>query len=417
MTVVQSASKTILPTVEDFYLCDDEFLDDEERLVRDSARQFCRKELLPHIRAWDAGDIKPYARKEDLTRDVAVKLARALNVFGATLPEMGKYLDASEFVPMTPAGYGLVMREIEAVDTSLRSLASVQSSLGLFAVYTFGSEEVKRKWLPLLYRGEKLVCFGLTEPQGGSDPASMKTTAEKTARGWVLDGTKVWITNGFADLAVVWARTGDGIRGFLVENGAPGFTVRHEEKWALRAGTASSLTFNRCEVPDANLLPGSVQEPPNDLKCPLRCLSEARFSIIWGAVGAARACVEEVLEFVKNRNLFGRPLASKQAMVAKLVWCLNEVENMSLVAHRIASLKAKGRLHYAHISLAKYNNADKSVKVAQESVDMLPADVFTFEAYHSGRHLRNLQIIKKYEGTHEIHTLMVGRALTGLSAF
>lgn len=417
MTTAQSASKARPPTAEDFYLCDEAFLDDDERAVRDLARQFCRRELLPRIRAWDEGDIRPYATKEDLTRDIAKKLAGTLNVFGAALPQMGGYLGPSEFTLISPAGYGLIMREIEAVDTSLRSLCSVQSSLGLFAVYTYGSEEQKRTWLPPLYRGEKLVCFGLTEPQGGSDPASMKTTAEKTSGGWVLNGTKVWITNGFADLAVVWARTDDGIRGFLVEKDTPGFTVRHEEKWALRAGTASSLTFSRCEVPDANLLPGSVQKSPNDLKCPLRCLSEARFSIIWGAVGAARACVEEVLDFIKNRNLFGRPLASKQAMVAKLVWCLNEVENMSLVAHRLAKLKAGGELHHAHISLGKYNNANKSIQVAQEAVDMLPADVFTFEAYHSGRHLRNLQVIKKYEGTHEIHTLLVGRAITGVSAF
>lgn len=405
------------PPIEDFYSADDDLLSEDEKLVRDSARDFAKRELFPRIRAWDEGDITPYASKEELTRDLAKKMGGTLNLFGATLPDMPKHVGEKDFVPMSPAAYGAAMREIEAVDTAFRSLGSVQSSLGLFAVYTFGSEEQKKRWLPSLYRGEKLVCFGLTEPQGGSDPANMKTTAEKTSKGWLLNGTKVWITNGFADLTVVWARTPEGVRGFLVERGTPGFSCRHEEKWALRAGTASSLIFSGCEIPEDALLPGTVQGPGQDLKCALRCLSEARFSIVWGAVGAARTCVSEVLAFLKDRRLFGKPLASKQAMQAKLVWCLNETENMNLVAHRLAKLKARGALHYAHISLAKYNNASKAIEVAQQAVDMLPADVFTFEAYHAGRHLRNLQIIKKYEGTHEIHTLMVGRAVTGEAAF
>jgi len=405
------------PDPMDFYASDDAFLTDDEKTVRESAREFAKKELLPNIRAWDEGRTEPYKTKEEVTRAVTRKMAETVSCFGATLPEMEKYLDPGEFMLMSPSAYGLVAREIEAVDTAFRSLLSVQSSLGLFALYAYGSEEQKRRWLPELYRGTKLVCFGLTEPQGGSDPANMKTTAEKTPKGWLLNGTKVWITNGFADLAVVWAAAKDGIRGFLVEKGTPGFTVRHEKKWALRAGTASSLLFSQCEVPDSALLPGTVRPHPDDLKCPLRCLSEARFSIVWGAVGAARACVEEVRAFLQERRLFGGTLASKQAMQVKLVWCANETENMSLVAHRLGQLKAAKALHHAQISLAKYNNAAKSIEVAQQAVDMLPADVFTFEAYHAGRHLRNLQIIKKYEGTHEVHTLVVGRALTGTSAF
>lgn len=417
MPVAATAEKTQSPTASDFYASDELFLNEEEKLVRDSARQFAKAELLPRIRAWDEGKLEPYAKGEELTRDVARKIAASLNLFGATLPEMANYVGESEFVPMSPAAYGAAMRELEYADTAIRSLASVQSSLGMYAIYSFGSEEQRKKWLPPLYRGEKLVCFGLTEPQGGSDPASMKTRAEKTSGGWVLDGMKVWITNGFADVAVVWAKTSEGIRGFLVEKGTPGFTVRHEVKWAMRSGTASALTFTGCKIPAENLLPKTVQPPGQDLKCFLRCLSEARYGIVWGAVGSARACVEEAIRFAKERVLFGEPLAAKQAVQSKLVWCLNETENANLVAIQLARLKALGKLNYAHISLAKYNNVDKGIQVAQQCVDVLPADVFTFEAYDSGRHLRNLQIVKKYEGAHEIHALVVGRAISGVSAF
>lgn len=417
MALAPSPEKTALPTARDFYLSDELLLSDEEKLVRDSARQFVKAELLGRIRAWDEGNLAPYAKGEELTRDIARKIAGALNLFGATLPEMGKYVGESEFVLMSPAAYGAAMREIEYADTAIRSLASVQSSLGMFAIYSYGSEEQKKKWLPPLYRGEKLVCFGLTEPQGGSDPANMKTRAEKTSGGWVLNGGKVWITNGFADVAVVWAKTDEGIRGFLVEKGTPGFTVRHEVKWAMRCGTASALSFTNCKIPAENLLPKTVVKPGADLRCFLSCLSEARYGIVWGAVGSARACVEEALRFSKDRIMFGEPLAAKQAIQTKLVWALNETENSNLVALHLARLKAAGKLHYAHISLAKYNNVDKGIQVAQQCVDMLPADVFTFEAYDSGRHLRNLQIVKKYEGAHEIHSLVVGRTITGVSAF
>ena len=417
MTPIPLAEKTQLPTARDFYASDELFLNDEEKMVRDSARQFVKTELLGRIRAWDEGSLAPYAKGEDLTRDIARKIASSLSLFGATLPDLGKYVGESDFIPMSPAAYGAAMREIEYADTAVRSLASVQSSLGMFAIYSFGSEEQKKKWLPSLYRAEKLVCFGLTEAQGGSDPANMQTRAEKTSGGWILNGGKVWITNGFADVAVVWAKTDEGIRGFLVEKGTPGFSTRHEVKWAMRAGTASSLSFTNCKIPADNLLPKTVAKPGQDLKCFLNCLSEARYSIVWGAVGAARACVEEAVRFSQERILFGEPLAAKQAIQSKLVWSLNETENANLVAIQLARLKAAGKLHYAHISLAKYNNVDKAISVAQRCVDILPADVFTFEAYDSGRHLRNLQIVKKYEGAHEIHALVVGRAITGVSAF
>ncbi|MEE8425523.1 MAG: acyl-CoA dehydrogenase family protein, partial [Elusimicrobiota bacterium] len=364
MPPLQTMPKASAPTADDYYLSDDELLTEDEKMIRDSARQFTQQELLPKIRAWDEGNIEPYKRKEDLTRDIARKIGSQLNLFGATLPEMQKYIGDTEFILMTPAGYGVAMREIEAADTSFRSLASVQSSLGMYAIYSYGSQEQKKKWLGPLYRGEKLVCFGLTEPQGGSDPVNMKTTAEKKGTEWVLNGTKVWITNGFAEVAVVWAKTPEGIRGFLVEKGTPGYSVRHEVKWAMRSGTASSLTFNNCKIPEDNILPKSTA----GMKCFLNCLSEARFSIAWGCVGSARACLEETIAFAKERQIFGRPLAAKQAIQVKLVWCLNEIENANLVALQLARLKAKGRLHFGHISLSKYNNVAKSIEVAQHCV-------------------------------------------------
>lgn len=400
----------------DYYAIEEGILADEEKMARDSARQFVEREILPHIRRWDGGDTSPYPNGEALVRDVAKKLAANVNLYGATLPGLGSVVGDS-FVPMTPTAYGLCMRELEAGDTSLRSLASVQSGLGMYAIHSYGSKEQKEKWLPALYRGEKLVCFALTEPSGGSEPAEMHTTAERSCGGWVLKGEKVWITNGFADVAVVWARTNEGIRGFLVEKGTPGFTVRHEEKWALRAGTASSLSFNGCRLPEGSLLPQTVQPSGKDSAAFLRCLSEARYGIVWGAVGAARACLLETLEFCKSRRLFGQPLAAKQKTQDKLVWMLNETENASLVAFQLGRLKAGGALSHVHISLGKYNNVSKALEVAQLAVDTLPADVFTFEAYHSGRHLRNLQVVKKYEGAHEVHMLVVGRAITGHAAF
>ncbi len=335
MTPVSGPTKAAAPTADDYYFSDEDCLTEEEKMVRDSARQFTEKELLPRVRAWDEGNLAPYKTKEELARDITKKMAQSLNIFGATFPEMDKYLGENEFVPMTPTAYGVAMREIEAADTAFRSICSVQSSLGMFAIYTFGSEEQKKKWLPSLYRGEKLVCFGLTEPQGGSDPANMKTKAEKTKDGWVLNGNKVWITNGFAEVAVVWAQTKEGIRGFLVEKGTPGYSVRHEVKWAMRVGTASSLTFTNCKIPEDSLLPESVLKPGQDLKCFLRCLSEARLSIVWGTVGSARACLKETIAFVKERRLFGKSLAEKQAIQVKLVWCMNEIDNANLVAHRL----------------------------------------------------------------------------------
>lgn len=401
----------------DFYALEEGLLTEEERMARDSARRFVESAVLPHIKRWDSGDPSPYPDGEALVRDLARKIAAGVSLFGATLPGLGSVLGDPEFVPMTPTAYGLCLRELEAGDTALRSLASVQSGLGMYAIHSYGSQEQKKRWLPPLYRGEKIVCFALTEPSGGSEPNEMRTTAEKAGGGWILNGDKVWITNGFADVAVVWARTGEGIRGFLVEKGTPGFAVRHEEKWALRAGTASSLSLSACRVPEDGLLPGTVRPPGKDNACFLRCLSEARYGIVWGAVGAARACLLETLEFCKARRLFGEPLAAKQKTQDKLVWMLNETENASLVAFQLGRLKALGALSHVHISLGKYNNVSKALEVAQLAVDTLPADVFTFEAYHSGRHLRNLQVVKKYEGAHEVHMLVVGRAITGHAAF
>lgn len=409
------ASRSIDPF--DFYRADETLLTEDERLVRDTARAFAAKELLPRLARWDAGRFDPYKSHEEAIRATARKMADTLGVFGATLPDLGRYLGAPGFEQMSHVAYGLAMREIEWADGGMRSVASVQSSLCMFPIYAYGSEEQKGKWLGPLHRGEKLACFGLTEPQGGSDPGEMRTTARKTPKGWVLNGDKAWITNGFGEVAVVWARTPEGIRGFLVEKGTPGFSYRNEEKWALRCGVASSLSFTNCEVPDDAIMPGTVQPRPQDLACALRCLSEARYGICWGVVGAARACCEEALRFSKERVLFKTPLAAKQETQRKLVRMLNETENANLVAVQLGRLKDSGRLDHVHISLAKYNNVSKALETAQLACELISADVFAFDAYHSGRHLRNLEVVKKYEGAHDIHMLVVGRAITGHSAF
>ncbi|MBI4369574.1 MAG: acyl-CoA dehydrogenase family protein [Elusimicrobia bacterium] len=400
----------------DYYGLEDE-LPDDAKTVRDAAKEFVRKEILPHIQRWDKGDLAPFNNHEEFVRETARKIGRQLGLFGISLKNLGHYLDDPQFEPVSSTAYGVAMREFEYADSTLRSLASVQSSLSMFAIDRYGSEEQKKRWLPLLHRGEKIACFGLTEPQGGSDPGNMKTTASRRGEAWVLNGTKVWITNGFADVAIVWAKTPDGIRGFLVEKGTPGFSHRSEEKWTFRAGIASSLYFSNCEIPASSLLPVTESPPGKDLAAPLSCLSEARYSICWGVVGAARACYEEALKTAQSRIMFEVPLAQKQEMQRKLVWCLNEIENAQMVALRLGRLKDAGRISYAHISLAKYNNVARSCKVARLAVEMLPADVFTFDAYHSGRHFRNLEVVKKYEGTHEVHTLIVGREITGFNAF
>ncbi|MBI4424869.1 MAG: acyl-CoA dehydrogenase family protein, partial [Elusimicrobia bacterium] len=227
----------------DYYRVEELCLSDDERLVRDTAAQFARKELAPKMAAWDRGEFGPFPSHEEGVRRVARQLAEQLGIFGATLKDLGRYLGEPDFSPLSHTAYGLALREIEAVDSGLRSMVSVQSSLCMYPIYSYGSEEQKRRWLPVLHRAEKLACFGLTEPQGGSDPARMLTTARKTSAGWVLNGSKAWITNGFGDVAVVWAKAPEGVRGFLVEKGTPGFTYRNEEKWALRCGVASSLEF------------------------------------------------------------------------------------------------------------------------------------------------------------------------------
>ena len=415
MIKTQSKSHEISGT--DYLGTDELFLTEDERTVRDACRDFVAKEILPHIMEWDKGNTAPFGDAEALIRNTARNLAATTGVFGAYMNGIEKYL-GPDFTPITPAGYGVAMRELEYGDTALRSLASVQSSLCMFAILEYGSEAQKKKWLPELFAGRKLACFGLTEAQGGSDPSVMLTTAKKTAAGWILNGTKVWITNGFADVAVVWAKTDEGIRGFLVERDTPGYSFRNEEKWALRAGIASSLSMSNCEVPADNLLPGTVQPADgSDLKSPLRCLNEARYGICWGAIGAMRACIKEVTDYSHKRILFGKPLAYKQETQRKLAKMVSETECAQLLALRLSDLKAKGALNHVHVSMGKYNNICKAVEVAQLACELLPADVFTFDAYHSGRHMRNMHVVKKYEGPHEIHTLIIGRAITGVPAF
>ncbi|MEK7287890.1 MAG: acyl-CoA dehydrogenase family protein [Elusimicrobiota bacterium] len=414
---VCATAKLPEPTADDFYLLDDSYLSEEGRVVRDAARAFVAKEILPNIQRWDRGDISPYLNHEAMIRDTAKKVSKHMGLFGLNLKDIGRYIDEPDFEPVSYVSYGVAMRELEAGDSTLRSVASVQSSLVMYAIYRYGSEQQKKKWIGPLHRGEAIGCFGLTEPQGGSDPGNMKTTAVASGAAWILSGTKVWITNGFADIAVVWAKTNDGIRGFLVEKGRPGFSHRSEEKWTFRPGVASTLAFASCEIPGENLLPGTARPSGKDLAPPLSCLTQARYGICWGVIGAARACLQEVIKTTREREMFGVPLAGKQEIQRNLVWCLNEIENAQLVAYHLGRLAHEGRLSYVHVSLAKYNNVAKALDVAKICVELLPADVFTFDAYHSGRHSRHLEVVKKYEGTHQVHTFIVGRQITGLNAF
>jgi glutaryl-CoA dehydrogenase len=317
---------------------------------------------------------------------------------------------------MGHVAYGVIMRELERGDSGVRSFASVQSSLVMFPIHAFGSEEQRQAWLPRLASGQAIGCFGLTEPDHGSDPAGMETRAEKTADGWRLNGAKRWITNGsIADVAVVWAQTGQSpadIRGFLVPTSTPGFSAPlMHGKFSLRASVTSELVLDDVLVPDAALLPGT-----RGLRSALECLSHARYGIAWGAVGAALACFQEALEYTKGRHQFDRPIASFQLVQAELVYMLTEITKAQLVCLRLGRLKEQGRATAAHVSLAKRNNVEIALEVARKARDLLGANGI-MDDYHCGRHMCNLESVKTYEGTHNIHTLILGQAITGIAAF
>jgi glutaryl-CoA dehydrogenase len=380
----------------DFYELDDE-MTEEERLVRDTVRQFVDKEVLP--------DIAQHFRDGTFPRQLVPRMAE-LGLLGASLQGYG-------CAGLGPVAYGVIMRELERGDTGVRSFASVQSSLVMFPIHAFGSEEQRQRWLPVLASGQAIGCFGLTEPDHGSDPAGMETRAEKTAEGWRLQGSKRWITNGaIADVAVVWAKTEEGIHGFLVPTKTPGFsaTTMHG-KFSLRASVTSELFLDGVELPEDAILPGS-----RGLRAALECLNHARYGIAWGAVGGALACFQEALDYCKGRQQFGRPIASFQLVQQELVFMLTEITKAQLVCLRLGRLKEQGRATAAQISLAKRNNVEIALDIARKARDLLGANGI-MDDYVAGRHMCNLESVKTYEGTHNIHTLILGQAITGISAF
>jgi glutaryl-CoA dehydrogenase len=375
----------------------DELLSEEEKLVRETARSFVNKKVIPIIDQHFENATFPV----ELVQEMA-----SLGMLGANLPE--EYGCAG----MNNVEYGLVMQELERGDSGLRSFASVQGSLVMYPIYTFGSEDQRRHWLPRLAAGEKIGCFGLTEPDHGSDPGSMTTRAVREGGFWVLNGAKSWITNGtIADVAVVWAKADGHVRGFLVERGTRGFTAPEiKHKMSLRASITSQLIFEDCAIPDQNILPGS-----SGLKSPLMCLNQARYGIAWGALGAAMACYHAALEYAKDRKQFGRPIAGFQLVQEKLVSMLTEITKGQLLALQLGRLKDAGKLHHAQTSLGKRNNVAIALETARLARDILGANGISLE-FPVIRHMCNLEAVKTYEGTHDIHTLIIGEEITGQSA-
>jgi glutaryl-CoA dehydrogenase len=331
----------------------------------------------------------------------------------AALGLLGSSIQGYGCAGMNSVSYGLICQELEAGDSGLRSFVSVQSSLVMYPIHAFGSDEQKQRWLPAMARGEAIGCFGLTEPHGGSDPASMKTHARRQGGDWVLNGSKMWITNGsIADVAVVWARTEEGIKGFLVERGMPGFAAPEiENKMSLRASVTSSLFFDNVRVPAANVLPGV-----SSLKGPLSCLSQARYGISWGPIGSARACLKQLIDYTSTRELFGRPLSHTQLIQARLADMARRITTAQLLALRLGRLKDAGKVHPTQISLAKWNNVRMALDIARDCRDMLGGAGISAE-YVPVRHMMNLESVITYEGTESVHQLVVGKELTGVSAF
>lgn len=383
----------------DFYNIDS-LLTEEERLMRDSVREFVEERVIPIIEE---------CYEQAKFPSELVKPLGDLGVLGANLPT--EYGCAG----LGSVAYGLVTQELERGDSGVRSFSSVQGSLAMYPIYAFGSEEQKRKWLPPMAKGEKIGCFGLTEPDYGSNPSGMITRAQRTANGWVLNGTKAWITNGtISDIAVVWAKTDDNdkIRGFLVEKGTPGFTAPEiHRKHSLRASVTSELVFSDCEIPEENILPNS-----GGLKSPLMCLSQARYGISWGAIGAAMACYHTALEYAQGRVQFGRPIAGFQLQQAKFAEMLTEITKAQLLCLQLGRLKEQNKITPAQISMAKRNNVHMAMEVARTCRTILGANGISGD-YPIMRHMNNLESVYTYEGTHDIHTLILGAEITGIQAF
>ena len=372
-------------------------LTEEERMVQDSVGRLVDEKVLPII--------QECFEEHRFPKELVPELA-ALGLLGSSI----KGYDCAG---LNAISYGLICQELERGDSGIRSFVSVQSSLCMYPIYAFGSEAQKQKYLPRMARGEVIGCFGLTEPHGGSDPANMKTHAKKRGKDWVINGAKMWITNGaIADVCVLWAMTEEGIRGFLVDKGTPGFAAPEiERKFSLRASVTSSLFFDNVVVPEENALPGVV-----GLKGPLSCLTQARYGISWGVIGAAQACLAQLLDYTKTRILFGRPLAQNQATQIRLAEMARGITTAQVLALQLGRLKDGGTLQPAHVSMAKWNNCRMALNVARDCRDLLGGAGISAE-FVPIRHMLNLESVITYEGTETIHQLTIGRTLTGLNAF
>ena len=373
-------------------------LSEEERAVQDSVARFTDERVLPII-----GDCFDQGRfPAELIPEIA-----DMGLLGSSLPE--QYGGAG----LNGVSYGLICQELERGDSGIRSFVSVQSSLCMYPIYAYGSEEQRLRWLPDMARGKVIGCFGLTEAHGGSDPASMKTRAVKDGGDWLINGSKMWITNGpVADIAIVWANTDDGVQGFIIEKGTPGFSAQEiKHKMSLRASSTGALFFDNVRVPDGNRLPNV-----KGLKGPLGCLTQARYGISWGPVGAAIACLQEVLDYTKQRILFGRPVAATQSAQIKMAEMARRITTAQLLALQLGRLKDAGELLPQQVSLAKWNNCRIAIDIARECRDLLGGAGITTE-HGAIRHALNLESVITYEGTETVHQLVIGRELTGINAF
>ncbi|MGW5704402.1 acyl-CoA dehydrogenase family protein [Amycolatopsis japonica] len=385
------------PDPRDFLDLDAE-LSAEDRAMRDAVRSYAHDQLLPNVAEWYETGALP-----------AAELAKGFGQLGL----LGMHLEGYGCAGTSAVAYGIACRELEAVDSGLRSFVSVQGSLAMYAIHKWGTEDHKQEWLPRMAAGEALGCFGLTEPDAGSDPGSMRTRAVRDGSDWVLSGTKMWITNGtVADVAVVWAQTDEGVRGFVVPTNTPGFTANEvKHKLSLRASLTAELVLDGVRLPDSAAFP-----EVRGLRGPLSCLNEARYGILFGVVGAARSCYESALEYTLSRKQFGKPLAGFQLTQRKLADLVVEVNRAGLVALRIGRLKDAGTLHHNHVSFGKLANVRSALEVARTARGMLGANGISLE-YPVMRHMSNLETVLTYEGTEEMHALSLGQSVTGLAAF
>ena len=390
-----TASKSALNPLDLFDIRSE--LSDDERMVQDSVARFVDEQAIPLMRE----AFEQHRFPSELISQVA------------ELGLLGSSIDGYGCAGLNSISYGLICQELERGDSGLRSFVSVQSSLVMFPIYTYGSEEQKQRWLPAMAKGEAIGCFGLTESQGGSDPSNMKTHAKKDGDDWILNGSKMWITNGtIADAAVIWATTDEGVKGFIVEKDMPGFTSQEiDNKFSLRASITAALFFDDVRIPAANVLPGVT-----GLKGPLSCLTQARYGITWGVIGAAQACLDEVIRYTGDRVLFDRPLSHTQTIQIRLADMARRITTAQLLSLQLGRLKDRGELRPTQVSLAKWNNCRAAIDIARDARDILGGSGISAE-YVPIRHMLNLESVITYEGTETIHQLVVGQELTGVNAF